>query len=92
MLLDERNGVIVIGESVEVGPVAVTHKNVSIQTGSGTSEGPLFVVDPNASTSTTKLQSLVDALNALKVNTADIIDIIKGLERSGDLYGQVIVE
>ena len=92
VVLDQRNGVIVIGEHVEVGPVAVTHKNLSIQAGSGPANGPFVMMDASSSTSTTKLQSLVDALNALKVNSSDIIDIIKGLERSGDLYGHVIIE
>lgn len=92
VVIDQRNGVIVIGQQVEVGPVAVTHKNLSIQAGSGPAPGPFVMMDATASTSTTKLQALVDALNALKVNSSDIIDIIKGLQRSGDLYGHVIIE
>jgi flagellar P-ring protein precursor FlgI len=88
VVINERNGVIIIGDNVEVGPVAVSHKNLSIET----VDGPMHIVDPAASTQTTKLKSLVDALNALKVNTQDIIDIIKELERSGRLYGHVIIE
>ena len=87
VVINERNGVIIVGDNVEVGPVAVSHKNLSIET-----EGPLHVVDPAADTSTTKLLGLVKALNALKVETQDIIDIIKELERSGRLYGHVIIE
>jgi len=92
VVLDQRNGVIVIGEQVEVGPVAVTHKNLSIQAGGSAASGPFVMMEATSSASTTKLQALVDALNALKVNSSDIIDIIKGLERSGDLYGHVIIE
>jgi len=88
VVINERNGVIIIGDNVEVGPVAVSHKNLSIET-----EGPLHVVDPaTTDISTTKLRGLVKALNALKVDTQDIIDIIKELERSGRLYGHVIIE
>jgi flagellar P-ring protein precursor FlgI len=92
VVINERNGVIIIGDSVEIGPVAVSHKNLSIQTGAHTANGPLLVVSPPENTSTTKLRALVDALNALKVNSNDIIDIIKQLERSGDLFGHVIIE
>lgn len=92
VVIDQRNGVIVIGDKVEVGPVAVTHKSLSIQTGTNANNSPFVVLDPSANTSTSQLQSMVDALNALKVSTDDVIDIIKGLERSGNLYGQVIVE
>ena len=51
----------------------------------------VYQLDPSA-TSPTKLKSLVDALNALQVPTADVIDIIKALERNGAVYGRVIVE
>jgi flagellar P-ring protein precursor FlgI len=42
--------------------------------------------------STTKLKSLISALNAVKVPTEDIIEIIKGLERDGKLRGVLIIE
>jgi flagellar P-ring protein precursor FlgI len=94
VVVNERSGVIVVGEKVMVGRVAVTHKNLSIQTGNDPITGPLFEIDSTAetSTSTTRLKALVHALNALKANSNDVIDIIKSLERSGDLYGRLIVE
>jgi hypothetical protein len=49
-------------------------------------------LDPGSKKDTTKLQALVEALNAVKVPTPDIIEIIKGLERNGQLYGRLIVE
>jgi flagellar basal body P-ring protein FlgI len=49
-------------------------------------------VDPSENTSTTRLRALVEALNKLKASPQDIIDIIKSLERSGDLYGRLVVE
>lgn len=92
VVIRERDGVIVIGDNVEIGPVAVTHRNLSIQTGGQNPINQFVPVDTVSDTSVTKLQSLVNALNAVKVPTSDIIDIIKGLERSGDLYGRVIIE
>lgn len=94
IVINERTGVIVIGDNVMIGQVAVTHKNVSIQTGDEPARGPLIEVvqDSGSSSSTTRLKALVDALNALKVDSQSIIDIIKSLERSGDLYGQLVIE
>ncbi|MFV1965566.1 MAG: flagellar basal body P-ring protein FlgI, partial [Pirellulaceae bacterium] len=92
VVINERNGVIVIGDNVEIGPVAISHKNLSIKTGNDPIDDTMRIVDPASDTSTTKLRALVDALNALKVNTQDIIDIIKELQRSGRLYGHVIIE
>jgi flagellar P-ring protein FlgI len=92
VVVNERNGVIVVGENVMVGRVAVTHKNISLETGNNAAAGPLFEIDQTNSSSSTRLQALVEALNDLKVSPQDIIDIIKSLERSGDLYGRLIVE
>lgn len=92
VVIRERDGVIVVGEGVGIGPLAVTHKSLTIQTNGQPAVGPFIPVDTSADSSVTRLQSLVNALNALKVPTADVIDIIKGLERSGGLYGKVIIE
>ena len=40
----------------------------------------------------TKLDALVDALNALKVPAADVIDIIKMLKHKRALFGELIIE
>lgn len=92
VVINERNGVIIVGDNVSIGRVAVSHKNITVHIGDDTGRGPLFVVDQSADSSTTRLKALVDALNALKVDPQSIIDIIKSLERSGNLFGQLIVE
>lgn len=91
VVIDERNGSIVIGDNVMVGRVAVAHRNLSIETGNEPTTGPFLEIDQSDS-STTRLKALVAALNALKVSPDDIMDIIKSLERSGDLYGRLIVQ
>lgn len=91
VVIDERNGSIVIGDNVMVGRVAVAHRNLSIETGGDTAIGPFLEIDQTDS-STTRLKALVSALNSLKVSPDDIMDIIKSLERSGDLYGRLIVQ
>jgi flagellar P-ring protein precursor FlgI len=91
VVIDKRNGSIVIGDNVMVGRVAVAHRNLSIETGNEPSIGPFLEID-QSDTSTTRLKALVSALNALKVSPDDIMDIITSLERSGDLYGRLIVQ
>ena len=94
VVVNERAGSVIISGDVEIGAVAVTHKNIVIETGgAGATSGakpflPLDPVDPGAS----KLKALVEALNAIHVPTADIIEIIKSLNRDGKLHGQLVVE
>jgi len=85
VVINERSGTIVIGANVEVGHVAVSHQGFAIETGSVAT----IAVDEQ---SPTKLKSLVDALNALQARPDEIIEIIKRIESSGRLYGELIVE
>jgi flagellar P-ring protein precursor FlgI len=91
VVINERAGSIVIGGDVEIGPVVVTHKNVVVETGETAPPGRFVPVDP-AQTETPRLKALVEALNAVHVPTADIIDIIKGLDRNGKLHAKLIIE
>jgi len=90
VVINERTGSIVISGDVEIGPVVVTHKNIVIETGAPAVRG--FVALDPADQSKAKLKALVEALNALRVPAADIIDIIKGLDRNGKLHAQLIIE
>jgi flagellar P-ring protein precursor FlgI len=91
VVLNEREGVIIIGEDVLINPVVVSHESLSIEARSGKSSFVGF--DPDSPTEPRpKLKNLVDALNALKVPTSDVIAIIRGLDRNGDLYGEVIID
>src|SRR5690606_8131807 len=64
VIINERKKAIIIGADVEIGPVAVMHKNRLIQTG-GDPINAFVALDPSDSTKP-KLAALVDALNALK--------------------------
>ena len=93
VVVNEATGTIIIGAKVEIATVAVSHQGFSIEAG-----GPFFALDSSiqgqvsGDYQTVKLKSLVDSLNALKASSKDIIDIIKALKRSGDLYGNLIIE
>jgi flagellar P-ring protein precursor FlgI len=88
--INERAGVIVVGAEVEIAPVAVTHNGLTIQTGDIIANQ--FVGVESGTASRTRLEGLVQALNAIKAPPRDVIEIIKGLQRSGALYGELYVE
>lgn len=89
VVINEREGVVVIGKDVEIAPVLITHRNLRIEAG-GVGFVPLN--EKSDVENGAKLKSLADALNALEVPTEDLIAIIKTLQRKGDLYGEVIYQ
>jgi len=91
VVINERDGVVVIGEDVEIAPVLVTHRNLRIEAGGRTIES-MASLGNSPLIENAKLKALADALNALDVPTDDLIAIIKTLQRKGDLYGEVIFE
>lgn len=89
VVLNEKTGVVVIGEEVLINPVVISHKNLTIE--AAQSAGGFVGIDTdNPNQPRSKLKNLVDALNALKVPTRDVIAIIRELDRSGDIYGTVV--
>jgi flagellar P-ring protein precursor FlgI len=94
VVINQRTGSVVIDGEIEIGPVVITHKNITIETGEPGAGDRVVPVDL-AQSDNTRLKALVDALNALRVPTADLIEILKTLERSGklhELHGAVVVE
>lgn len=89
VVINERDGVVVIGKDVEIAPVLVNHRNLQIEAGA---PGFVEVIGDADAETNAKLKSLADALNALDVPTADLIAIIKTLKRKGDLYGEVVFQ
>jgi flagellar P-ring protein FlgI len=91
--IHERNDVIVIGEDVTIAPVAISYGSLTITPQSGRGPGGRFVeVSPKDDPSKPRLKNLVDALNVLNVPTKDIVAIIKGIYKQGNLYGELIIE
>ena len=85
---DDQVRAIVISGDVEIGDVIVTHKNVVVD---ATAVPSFTKVDIDESKEP-KLDQLVNQLNALKVPTSDVIEIIRGIERNGKLHGRLIIE
>lgn len=91
VVINEREGVIVIGEDVLISPVAISHKSLTID--ARPVAGGFAAIDTDSPKQPrAKLKNLVDALNGLNVPTSDVIAIIRTLDRNGDLYGEVIFD
>lgn len=88
VVINSRAGTIVISGDVEIGDVIVSHKNVTVEAGTA----PTFAALDVDHSSAPKLQELVNQLNSLKVPTADMIEIIKGIEQNGKLHGRLIID
>lgn len=91
VVINERDGIVVIGEDVEIAPVLITHRNLRIEAGANQGNN-LVPVDQGEPNGNAKLKALADALNALDVPADDLIAIIKTLKRKGDLFGEVVFE
>jgi flagellar P-ring protein precursor FlgI len=88
VVISSRAGTIVIGGDVEIGDVVVSHKNVIVETVALQSFQAIDVDKANQP----KLQELVNQLNALKVPTTDMIEIIRGINENGKLHGRLIID
>lgn len=90
VVIDPNSGVIIIGENVKVGKVAVSYRDINITVGSyyGQQEesGDKFVIED-----TTTVNDLVDVLRTAGLSTDIIIGILQAIERSGALFGTLIV-
>lgn len=93
VIVNERKQALIVGADVEIGPVAVMHKNRLITVGDQqVNEAVAFDLRGETSQQKPKLKALVDALNMLKVPTSDVIDIIKMLKHKRALFGELIIE
>ena len=91
VIINERKQELIVGADVEIGSVAIMHKNRLIQVGNET-VNQAVAFDPKRDLSKPKLAALVDALNELRVPAADVIDIIKLLKHKRALFGELIIE
>jgi flagellar P-ring protein FlgI len=92
VIINERKQIFIIGGDVEIGPVAIMHRNRLIQIGDQPGVNEAVAFNPRGDSSKPKLESLVAALNLLKVPTTDVIDIIKMLKHKRALFGELIIE
>ena len=103
--INERLGVIAIGEDVEVKPTLINHKNVIIEIPPLLAEGeqeeiPRMFIDLDSDlrlrqmngedVTNYKLKALQATMDSVKVTTQDMIDVIKILHKQGAIVGEVV--
>jgi flagellar P-ring protein precursor FlgI len=99
--INERTGTLIVTGDVEISPVVISHKGLTITTVDPTpvptprtpvvTNRDLVTLDP-ANQGGAKLQDLVTSLEQLKVPAEDRITIVKELYKTGKLHAKLIVE
>ena len=101
VLINARTGTIVITGDVEISPVVISHKGLTISTilpapVPGPRNPIVQTTDvvgmDTTNTGGAKLQDLINALDQLKVPVDDRIDIIQELYKTGKLHAKLITE
>jgi flagellar P-ring protein precursor FlgI len=99
--INEREGTMIMTGDVEISPVVIIHKGLTISTMNPTPvptpRNPQVVTKDAIALDTTniggaKLQDLVNALDQLKVPAEDRIAIVKELYKTGKLHAKLIME
>jgi flagellar P-ring protein precursor FlgI len=99
--INERTGTLIVTGDVEISPVVISHKGLTISTidpqPKPTPRNPVVTSKEVVALDTTnaggaKLQDLVGALEQLKVPAEDRITIVKELHKTGKLHAKLIVE
>ena len=100
VLINDRTGTMIVTGDVEISPVVISHKGLTISTiepkPTPTPQNPVTTVKGIVSLDTTqqggaKLQDLAIAFDQLKVPAEDRIAIVKELYRTGKLHAKLIV-
>ncbi|MCC6238692.1 MAG: flagellar basal body P-ring protein FlgI [Phycisphaerales bacterium] len=101
VVINEKTGTLIVTGDVEISPVAISHKGLTIQTITPTPvpspRFPTVTLKQTVAVDTTgqggaKLRDLVDALDQLKVPASERITIVKELYKSGKLHAKLIIE
>jgi len=101
VVINERTGTIVMSGNVEISPVMISKRGLTITRLSPTPEPDPTVptpveqrfvgIDP-ANQGGTKLADLIEAFNQLKVDAQDRIEIIKAIDEAGYLHAELRFE
>jgi flagellar P-ring protein FlgI len=88
VVINPKSGVVVIGENVRVGKVAVSYKGDSISVGgfSGDQAMEQFTFPEF-----TSVEDLVDVMQTVGLKTDVIIEVLQAIDRAGALFGELII-
>jgi len=96
VVIDSSSGVIIFGERVRIGQVAVSYKDISVSVSPYRRPTGGLLDEEEAERSflfkeTATVEDLVETLRSIGLETEMIIYIIKAIDRAGSLYGTLIV-
>ena len=89
VVIDSQSGIVIVGENVRIGKVAVSYKNFNVSVGSswGEEEKPShFLIEE-----TSAVDDLVTTLRAVGLETEVIMGIMKAIDAAGALFGRLII-
>lgn len=92
VVINAANGVIVMGEKVRIGKVAVSYRTARVSVGGtagsagGATPQDLFVIGD-----TTTVDDFVSALKAVGLKADVIIGVLQAVEKAGALFGSLVV-
>ena len=102
IVVNEKQGIIVVTGNVEIGPVGITHKGLSITSvtpaappadpGPGGQRWRPMDTTDGMSRASTRLQELLAAFDQLNVPVGDQIAIIYELKKTGALHAEIVSE
>jgi flagellar P-ring protein precursor FlgI len=102
IVINEKQGIILVTGNVQIGPVAITHKGLTITsispTPQPTPENPMLETTrwtgidttDKLGRNSTRLIELLDAFKTLSVPVADQIAIIYELKKTGVLHAEIV--
>lgn len=88
VVINPKSGVVVIGENVRVGKVAVSYKGDSISVGGFYGDE---VQEQFTFPEFTSVEELVDVMQTVGLKTDVIIEVLLAIDRAGALFGQLII-
>lgn len=104
VIVNQRNGAIILTGNVTIGPVAITHKSLVITSTTPaptpTQENPLVLRDRWARTEvpltnptdSLRLSDLVAAFKQLDISVSDQIEILQMLHKTGSLKARIVID
>ena len=94
VVIDASSGVIIFGEQVRIGKVAVSYKDISLKVGAV----PAWRTPQNADrpeqftlNENTTVEELVDALRTVGLDTETVIHLLKAIDKAGSLFGTLVI-
>jgi flagellar P-ring protein precursor FlgI len=91
VVINAANGVIVMGEKVRIGKVAVSYRTAKVSVGGGSGSGAASTPDIFVLGDTTTVDDFVSALKAVGMKADVIIGVLQAVERAGALFGNLVI-